>query len=52
LLAVVIDTAPPYGHLVTAVVNNGASGLAFEDANGVSRFVALTGVIEGELARE
>jgi len=41
-----------YGHLVTAVVNNGATGLVFEDANGVIRFVTLTGVTEGELIRE
>lgn len=40
-----------YGHLVTAVVNNGATGLVFEDANGVIRFVTLTGVTEGELTR-
>ena len=52
LLAVVIDTTPTYRHLVTAVVNNGASGFAFEDANGVIRFVTLTGVIEGELVCE
>jgi hypothetical protein len=38
--------------LVTAVVNNGATGLVFEDANGVIRFVTLTGVTEGELIRE
>jgi hypothetical protein len=41
-----------YGHLVSAVVNNGATGLIFEDANGVIRFVTLTGVTEGELTRE
>jgi hypothetical protein len=41
-----------YGHLVTAVVNHGATGLVFEDANGVIRFVTLTGVTEGELTRE
>jgi hypothetical protein len=40
-----------YGHLVTAVVNNGATGLIFEDAEGVIRFVTLTGVTEKELAR-
>lgn len=40
-----------YGHLVTAVVNNGATGLIFEDAEGVIRFVTLTGVTERELAR-
>jgi hypothetical protein len=41
-----------YGHLVTAVVNNGATGLIFEDAKGVIRFVTLAGVTEGELTRE
>src|SRR5271154_298422 len=41
-----------YGHLVSAVVNNGATGLVFEDANGVIRFVTLTGVTERELTRE
>ena len=40
-----------YGHLVTAVVNNGMTGLVFEDAVGVIRFVTLTGVTEGELTR-
>jgi hypothetical protein len=41
-----------YGHLVSAVVNNGATGLIFEDAKGVIRFVTLTGVTESELTRE
>jgi hypothetical protein len=41
-----------YGHLVSAVVNNGATGLIFEDANGVIRFVTLAGVTERELNRE
>jgi hypothetical protein len=41
-----------YGHLVSAVVNNGNTGLVFEDAKGVIRFVTLTGVTEGELTRE
>ncbi len=41
-----------YGHLVTAVVNNGATGLIFEDAQGVIRFVSLAGKTEGELTRE
>jgi hypothetical protein len=40
-----------YGHLVAAVVNNGATGLIFEDATGVIRFVTLTGVTERELTR-
>jgi hypothetical protein len=40
-----------YGHLVTAVVNHGSTGLVFEDANGVIRLITLTGVTEGELTR-
>jgi hypothetical protein len=40
-----------YGHLVSAVVNNGATGLIFEDADGVIRFVTLAGVTEKELVR-
>jgi hypothetical protein len=40
-----------YGHLVSAVVNNGATGLVFEDSNGVIRFVTLAGVTEKELVR-
>src|ERR1700733_15045673 len=40
-----------YGRLVSAVVNHGATALVFEDANGVIRFVTLTGVTEGELTR-
>lgn len=40
-----------YGHLVSAVVNHGATALVFEDAKGVIRFVTLTGVTEGELTR-
>ncbi len=41
-----------YGHLVSAVVNHGSTGLVFEDTNGVIRFVTLTGVTESELTRE
>jgi hypothetical protein len=41
-----------YGHLVSAVVNHGATGLIFEDANGVIRFVTLTGETEQELKRD
>ncbi len=41
-----------YGHLVTAVVKNGATGLVFEDAKGVIRFVTMTGETERELTRE
>jgi|SRR5208282_2492864 len=40
-----------YGHLVSAVVNHGATALVFEDGSGVIRFVTLTGVTEGELTR-
>jgi hypothetical protein len=40
-----------YGHLVSAVVNHGATGLVFEDASGVIRFVTPTGVTERELPR-
>ncbi len=41
-----------YGHLVTAVVNHGATGLIFEDSKGVIRFVTLTGETEKELTRD
>lgn len=41
-----------YGHLVSAVVNNGSTALIFEDAQGVIRFVTLTGVMESELSRK
>ena len=41
-----------YGHLVTAVVNHGMTGLVFEDDHGVIRFVTLTGVTESELTRQ
>jgi hypothetical protein len=41
-----------YGHLVTAVVNHGATGLVFEDSKGVIRFVTLTGETEKELTRD
>jgi hypothetical protein len=41
-----------YGHLVSAVVNHGKTGLVFEDANGVIRFVSLTGETERELTRD
>jgi hypothetical protein len=40
-----------YGHLVSAVVNNGSTGLVFEDSEGVIRFVTLAGVAERELRR-
>jgi hypothetical protein len=41
-----------FGHLVTAVVNNGSTGLVFEDSSGVIRFVTLAGATESELRRE
>jgi len=41
-----------YGHLVAAVVNSEGTGLVFEDARGVIRFLTITGKIEGELTRE
>lgn len=40
-----------YGHLVAAVVNPKGTGLVFEDAQGVIRFLTLTGKVEGELTR-
>jgi len=40
-----------YGHLVTAVVNNGNTGLVFEDSAGTIRFLTITGTVEGELTR-
>jgi len=41
-----------YGHLVAAVVNSEGTGLVFEDAKGVIRFLTITGKKEGELTRE
>jgi hypothetical protein len=41
-----------YGHLVTAVVNGKGTGLIFENAEGVIRFVTITGAVEGQLTRE
>ena len=40
-----------FGHLVSAVVNHGQTGLVFEDAQGVIRFVTITGTTESELQR-
>jgi hypothetical protein len=40
-----------YGHLVTAIADQIGTGLIFEDAQGVIRFVSVTGMKEGELAR-
>jgi len=41
-----------YGHLMAAVVNGKGTGLVFESADGVIRFVTITGEMEGELKRE
>jgi hypothetical protein len=41
-----------YGHLVAAVVNNGTTGLVFEDSTGTIRFLTITGTVEGELTRK
>jgi hypothetical protein len=41
-----------YGHLVAAVVNPDGTGLVFEDADGVIRFLTIAGVKEGELTRQ
>jgi hypothetical protein len=40
-----------YGRLVTAIADQIGTGLVFEDSEGVVRFVAMTGMKEGELAR-
>jgi hypothetical protein len=40
-----------YGRLVTAIADQIGTGLIFEDAQGVIRFVSVTGMKEGELAR-
>lgn len=40
-----------YGHLVAAVVNNGTTGLVFEDSAGTIRFLTIAGKVEGELTR-
>lgn len=40
-----------YGRLVTAIPDQIGTGLVFEDEGGVIRFVAMTGMKEGELAR-
>jgi hypothetical protein len=40
-----------YGHVVAAVVNGENTGLVFEDAQGVIRFVTIAGKKEGELTR-
>jgi len=40
-----------YGRLVAAIPDQIGTGLVFEDDGGVVRFVAMTGMKEGELAR-
>jgi len=40
-----------YGRLVAAMPDQIGTGLVFEDDGGVVRFVAMTGMKEGELAR-
>jgi len=40
-----------YGRLVTAIADQIGTGLIFEDSAGVIRFVSITGMKEGELAR-
>ena len=40
-----------YGKLVTAIPDSIGTGLIFEDADGVIRFVSVNGMKEGELAR-
>ena len=40
-----------YGRLVTAIADQIGTGLVFEDSKGVIRFVSITGMKEGELAR-
>lgn len=40
-----------YGRLVAAIPDQIGTGLIFEDSEGVIRFVSMTGMKEGELAR-
>jgi len=40
-----------YGRLVAGIADQIGTGLVFEDAEGVIRFVSMTGMKEGELAR-
>jgi hypothetical protein len=40
-----------YGRLVAAIPDSIGTGLVFEDTEGVIRFVSITGMKEGELAR-
>lgn len=53
------DSGPPtqgsvpkaYGRMVAAIADQIGTGLVFEDKEGVIRFVSMTGMMEGELAR-
>ena len=40
-----------YGKLTAVIADSIGTGLVFEDADGVIRFVSVTGMKEGELAR-
>lgn len=40
-----------YGRMVAAIADQIGTGLVFEDKEGVIRFVSMTGMMEGELAR-
>ena len=40
-----------YGRLVTAIADQIGTGLVFEGSDGAIRFVSITGMKEGELAR-
>lgn len=50
--AAVHGTVPKtYGRLAAAISDQIGTGLIFEDSDGVIRFVSMTGMKEGELAR-
>src|SRR6202521_1163869 len=40
-----------YGRVVAAIADRIGTGLVFEDSEGVIRFVSITGIKDGELAR-
>ncbi|MGA8762190.1 MAG: hypothetical protein WB562_04795 [Candidatus Sulfotelmatobacter sp.] len=40
-----------YGRMVAAIADQIGTGLVFEDNEGVIRFVSMTGMMEGQLAR-
>jgi hypothetical protein len=40
-----------YGHVAAAIADQIGTGLVFEDSDGTIRFVSMTGMKEGELAR-